>query len=730
MFKEISKKLNWENKELIISTGKIARQASGSVMLKYGNTVILSTVTVGDNIENPLFLPLTVHFREMFSAAGKIPGGFVKREGKPSDNEILISRLIDRSIRPTIPKNLNREVQIICTVLSYDPECPTDILAIIATSAAISISGIPALDTVAAIKIGLIERNFIVNLTNKQQEKSLLNLVVSSTDESIVMLESKSNKLSKEEILTALSLAQEKTLSVINMIKDFKKEVEKEMLDLVDQDNSMQNHIESNYKSEIEKALNIADRNDRNKKLKLLLEKITNNCEDEDKKKLVARDFENLLFNIMRSNLISTKKRIDGRSFTDIREINSEIDFLPNAHGSALFTRGETQALATVTLGSEKDQQLVETLSGETRENFYLQYIFPPYAVNETRMLRGPGRREIGHGALARKAIESFLPDGKKFPYTIRAISEITESNGSSSMATVCSVILAMMDAGIPIKDMVAGIAMGLIKDEDNYHILSDITGDEDFSGDMDFKVAGVEDKITALQMDTKILAIKFEVVEKILEQAIKGIVHILSEMKKTIDKPKKELSSNAPLIETFNIDKNQIRNVIGSSGKVIRSICDATSTTIDINDNGIVSVFGNNKNSVFEAKRQILKIVTVPKIGDICEGKVVKILDSGAFILLTNTVTQGYLHISQICEKHVDRINDHLKEDQLIKVKIISFERGKPKLTMKLDSNISNEIPKRRSFNRDYDNRQNNRNLRNRRPNRDNITTEKKHFK
>lgn len=761
MFKEISKKLDWENKELIISTGKIARQASGSVMLKYGNTVILSTVTVGNIIENPAFLPLTVHYREMFSAAGKIPGGFIKREGKPSDNEILTSRLIDRSIRPTMPKNLNREVQVICTVLSYDQDCPPSTLAIIATSAALAISGIPILDIVAATKIGLVDKNFIVNPTIKQQEKTLLDLVVSSTDNNIIMLESKAKNLSEEEILTAISLAQEKTLPVINMIKDFRKEVGREILSFVDQDNSMKEHIESNYKSEIENALKIADRNDRNDKIKLLLEKITNACEDEEKKKLVKSDFENVLFGRMRSNLISTKKRIDGRNFSDIRDINSEIGFLPGAHGSALFTRGETQALATITLGHEGDQQIVEGLAGETKESFYLQYIFPPYSVGETGRFMGPGRREIGHGMLARKAVENSLPNKEKFPYTIRVISEITESNGSSSMATVCATILALMDAGVPIKNMVAGIAMGLIKDKDDYHILSDIAGDEDFSGDMDFKVSGTEDKITVLQMDTKIIAVNFEMIKEALKQAREGIVHILDKMKMTIDKPKEELSANAPLIETFNVDKSQIRSVIGQGGKTIRGICDSTDTKIDINDDGLVSVFGNNKDSVIKAKDQILEIVKIPQIGDIFTGKVVKILDSGAFIQLTET-KEGYLHISQISDQHVDNINDHLKEGKSVKVKVVSFDRGKAKLTMNLDSNITSERPRRRTFNRDssggrdsgnrrhsgggnrdYDrsdsrnrdsdsrNRDSdNRNRRPRRSNSDNVTTEKKYFR
>lgn len=686
MFNIVKKEINWGGKKLTLETGRVARQADGAVMLTCGDTVILATAVAAKSAKPDIdFFPLTVNYQEKYYASGKIPGGYFKREARPTESETLISRLIDRPIRPLFPSSFRNEVQVLPTVISYDKDNDPEVLALIASSAALAISGIPFMGPVAAAKVGMIDGNFILNPTKEQIVSSNLELVVAGTADAVLMVESEASGLSEKQMLDAVKFGHDKANEVINLIKEFAKEAAKPRWVIEEKDfTELKNKISKAVSVDLQKAFDQKDKQTRSNLIGEAKEKAKKLFDgDETYSAVEINDqFKNVEKDIVRTQILKDSKRIDGRKLNEVRDIRCEVGVLPKVHGSALFTRGETQALVVATLGTQDDEQRLETLDGLVRSRFMLHYNFPPFSVGEVGRI-GTGRREIGHGKLAWRAINASLPSKEEFPYTFRIVSEITESNGSSSMATVCGSSLALMDAGVPIKKPIAGIAMGLIKEGNDYSILSDILGDEDHLGDMDFKVAGTDDGITSLQMDIKITGITFEIMEKALAQAKEGRIHILGEMAKTMKESRKELSKNTPKMEKMQVDKKDIAAVIGKGGATIREIVELSGAKLDINDDGVITIAAADEESRNKAVKLIKDIVAKPEMGKIYKGKVVKIMEFGAFVNFLGK-QDGLVHISQLAAKRVENVSDVVKEGDEVSVKVVGFDRGKVKLSMK----------------------------------------------
>ena len=686
MFKQFKEEIDFGGKKLTLETGKIARQADGAIIATWGDTVVISTV-VGAKKVNPEtdYFPLSVNYQEKYYAAGKIPGGYFKREARPTESETLISRLIDRPMRPLFPEDFRNEVQVLPTVLSYDNENEADILSIIASSAALSISGLPFKGPVGASRVGFINGKCVLNPTKTELENSKLDLVVAGTKDAVLMVESEASGLTEKEMLEAVKFGHEGFASVIKGIENLAKKCSKKSWKIEKQDHSkVAKKIKKELTKDLEKAFSEKDKKKRSELINLAGEKCKTLFEDDEDllEHEIMLQLKNLEKDIVRTRILKSKKRIDGRSLSDVRQIKCEVGILPRAHGSALFTRGETQALVTTTLGMADDEQRIESLEGLKRQRFMLHYNFPPFSVGETGRI-GTGRREVGHGKLAWRALNSSLPKKENFPYTLRIVSEITESNGSSSMATVCGSSLALMDAAVPIAEPVAGIAMGLIKEKDKFSILSDILGDEDHLGDMDFKVAGTKDGITSLQMDIKITGITFEIMEQALAQAKEGRIHILEEMNKTIKASRKEVSKHTPKIETVKVDKKDIATVIGKGGATIREIVETSGAKVDVKDTGEVTVAAANEETRKKAIKMINDLVAKPEVGKTYKGKVVKIMEFGAFVNFLGK-QDGLVHISQLAAKRVQKVTDVVKEGDEVSVKVIGFDRGKVKLSIK----------------------------------------------
>jgi polyribonucleotide nucleotidyltransferase len=688
MFNVVKKEINWNGKLLSLETGKIARQAS-SVVARYGKTTVLCAVTVANKVADDAdFFPLTVNYLERFYAAGKIPGGFFKREGKPSDASTLISRLIDRPIRPIFPNNFYNEVNIVCTVLSYDPECTPDIVALIGSSAALAISKAPIQTTIAACRVGFINNEFVANPSNEQLKNSTLDLVVAGTPDSVLMVESEAKELSQEQMLQAIEFGQQQYTPIIDLIKQLASETAEPKLQVqATQNDQLKQEITNFINVRLVSAYKKLEKQARSQDLEQIEADIKAkflNIEQGIDEKLLKSIFKQLSQDIVRIDILKNNIRIDGRKPDEIRQINIETGILPQVHGSALFTRGETQALVVTTLGADvKDKQLVESLDSTlSEESFMLHYNFPPYSVGEVGPLKSPGRREIGHGKLAWRSINPVYPSEKEFSYTTRVVSEITESNGSSSMATVCGTSLSLMDAGVPIKSAVSGIAMGLIKQNNDYVILSDIMGDEDHLGDMDFKVAGTTNGITALQMDIKITGINIEIMQKALSQACEGKKHILQKMNDVITTHRTQFNNNVPRVETMTISKDKIREVIGARGAVIKDICAKSGAVVDIEDSGLIKISSSNADCIKKAIDMIKDITFEPQIGNLFEGPVVKVIDAGAFITISDT-RDGFVHISELADHRIDFVEDVINEGDIVKVKVIGFDKkGRPKLS------------------------------------------------
>ena len=686
MFKVVKKEVEINGKKIILETGKIARQADGAVVVTCGETVVLATV-VGAKKVNPEvdYFPLSVNYQEKYYAAGKIPGGYFKREARPTESETLISRLIDRPIRPLFPDEFKNEVQLLPTVISYDKENEADILSIIASSAALAISGLPFLGPVGASRVGFIDGKYILNPSKGDLEKSKLDLVVAGTKDAVLMVESEANGLTEEEMLNAVKFGHEKFVPIIKIIEELVKECGKPTWEIEKKDLSeVKKKLEKEFTKKLEKAFSIKDKKERSDLISEITEKAKELYEgDENISELdVNYELKNLEKRIVRTNILKNKSRIDGRGLSDVRPIMCEVGILPRTHGSALFTRGETQAIVTTTLGTSDDEQRIETLDGLVRERFMLHYNFPPFSVGETGRI-GTGRREIGHGKLAWRAIKSSLPSKESFPYTFRIVSDITESNGSSSMATVCGTSLSLMDAGVPMKTPVAGIAMGLIKEGDDFTVLTDILGDEDHLGDMDFKVAGTKDGITSLQMDIKITGITFEIMEQALKQAKDGRLHILGEMNKALDKSREGVGKHTPKMEKITVDKKDIATVIGKGGATIREIVEKSGAKVDVNDEGVVTVAAPDEESRNKAMQFIKDLTAKAEINKIYNGKVIKIMEFGAFVNFLGK-QDGLVHISELANKRVAKVTDVVKEGDQVKVKVIGFDRGKVKLSIK----------------------------------------------
>ena len=690
MFDIIREELDWGGRPLILETGRVARQADGAVLATYGETTVLATVVADRTPKEGLdFFPLTVNYQEKAYAAGKVPGGYFKREGRPSEKETLVSRLIDRPIRPLFPKNFKNETQVIATVLSHDLENDADIVALVAVSAALMISGIPFDGPIGAARIGYSEGDYVLNPALEQMESSALDLVVAGTADAVLMVESQANELSEEVMLGAVMHGHKMMQPVIEAISRMGEKCAKTLREVPQSDDSeLKSKIAELAQSGLQAAYQQADKQQRQEAVAALRDKVNEQMLDADSLPdahiAVGGAFKKLESEIVRGAILDTEKRIDGRGLADVRQITSEAGILPRTHGSALFTRGETQALVVVTLGTGDDEQFVDALEGTYRENFMLHYNFPPYSVGETGRVGFTGRREIGHGKLAWRALKAMLPSKEEFPYTLRLVSEITESNGSSSMATVCGASLAMMDAGVPIKKPVAGIAMGLIKEGDRFAVLSDILGDEDHLGDMDFKVAGTADGVTSLQMDIKITGITEEIMQVALDQAKGGRAHILEEMSKALTQAREEMGEYAPKIETIQVAQDKIREVIGTGGKVIREIVETTGAKIDIGDDGLIKVASSDGEAIRAALDLINSIVAEPEVGKIYDGKVVKIMDFGAFVNFFGK-RDGLVHISQLAAQRVGQTSDVVQEGDMVKVKLIGVDdRGKVRLSMK----------------------------------------------
>ncbi len=687
MFKIFRKELEWGNTKLVMETGKVARQADGAVMVSLGETRVLCTAVAAHSPKpGQDFFPLTVNYQEKAFAAGKIPGGFFKREGRPSENETLVSRLIDRPIRPLFPKGFKCETQVICTVLAHDMENNPDIAALVGASAALTLSGVPFFGPIGAARVGWIDGAYVLNPTVEQMEQSDLDLVVAGTHEGVLMVESEAKELSEEIMLGAVNFGHDAIKPVIDAIIELAESCAKEPRALPEEPAEVAdiNKVLAGFDKDFDKAYKIADKTARQAAVGEVRQKIKDQLGDDYDGVLVGGLIKEKEADIVRGAILKTGSRIDGRDTKTVRQIVAEAGFLPRAHGSALFTRGETQAMVVATLGTGQDEQIIDALVGESRSSFMLHYNFPPYSVGEAGRIGSPGRREIGHGKLAWRALNPLLPAKDEFPYTIRLVSEITESNGSSSMATVCGSSLALMDAGVPLKRPVAGIAMGLIKEGDEFAVLSDILGDEDHLGDMDFKVAGTEAGVTSLQMDIKITSITPEIMEIALDQARDGRIHILNEMGKALTSARDDLADSAPKITTLKIPVDKIRDIIGPGGKIIREICEETGAKIDIEDDGTVKVAAVSGSSGEAAVKRIRDIVAEPELGVIYNGTVVKTVDFGAFVNFLGA-KDGLVHISELQNGRTEKTTDICKEGDTVKVKVIGFDdRGKVKLSMK----------------------------------------------
>ena len=683
----------WAGRPLILETGRIARQADGAVLATYGETSVLATV-VGAKEAKPGqdFFPLTVNYQEKYFAAGRIPGGYFKREGRPTEKETLTSRLIDRPIRPLFVEGFKNEVQVIITVVSYDGENDPDIVGMIGASAALTLSGLPFMGPIGAARVGYKDGEYVINPTVQELPEGELDLVVAGTQDAVMMVESEAKELSEEVMLGAVMAGHKSFQEVIDLIIDLGERAAKEPWDFTPPDYSAElKQIQDLVGADLSAAYKITAKGERQAavaeaRAKAAEALVATEEKPDGMNALVFKDmFKKAEAKVVRGDIIKTGKRIDGRALDQVRSIVSEVGILPRTHGSALFTRGETQSICVATLGTADDEQMIDSLGGTYKESFMLHYNFPPYSVGEAGRMGSPGRREIGHGKLAWRATKAILPTKEEFPYVLRVVSEITESNGSSSMATVCGTSLALMDAGVPIKRPASGIAMGLIKDDDGVAVLSDILGDEDHLGDMDFKVAGTEMGITSLQMDIKIAGITEDIMKTALAQASGGRMHILEEMNKALGSARTELSANAPQMETMQIPTDKIRDVIGSGGKVIREIVEKTGAKVNIEDNGTVTLSALDKSSIDAAHKWIHSIVAEPEVGEVYEGKVVAVKDFGAFVNFFGA-KDGLVHVSQMAEERVKHPKDVVSEGQTVWVKLLGFDdRGKVRLSMKV---------------------------------------------
>ncbi|MEM6727174.1 MAG: polyribonucleotide nucleotidyltransferase [Pseudomonadota bacterium] len=705
MFNEVKKSIQWGEETLTLETGKVARQADGSVVATVGETSVMANVTFAkQGKEGQSFFPLTVHYQEKYYAAGKIPGGFFKREARPTEKETLTARLIDRPIRPLFVPGFKNEVLVMCTVLSHDLVNDPDIVAMIAASAALTISGAPFMGPIAGARVGFVDGEYILNPTVddmsklREQPDQRLDLVVAGTKDAVMMVESEAYELSEEEMLGAVTFAHESIQPVIDCIIALAEEAAKEPFDFTPPDYSeLYEAVKAAGEAQMREAYAISDKQERTAGVAAAKEAIIASLSEEQQADPnLGSAFKKLESGVLRGDVVKNGRRIDGRALDEVRDIVCETGFLPRTHGSALFTRGETQGLVVTTLGTGDDEQMIDALEGTYKSNFLLHYNFPPYSVGEVGRVGGPGRREIGHGKLAWRALQAVLPAATDFPYTVRVVSEITESNGSSSMASVCGGSLSMMDAGVPLKAPVAGVAMGLVLEDDgSYGILTDILGDEDHLGDMDFKVAGTEAGITSLQMDIKVAGITPEIMKSALAQAKEGRMHILGEMAKALTGAQ-AFSIHAPRIETMNVPTDKIREVIGSGGKVIREIVEVSGAKVDINDDGVVKIASPDGESIKKAYDMIHAIVAEPEEGAIYKGKVVKIVDFGAFVNFF-VKRDGLVHVSQIENRRLNHPSDVLKEGQEVWVKLLGFDdRGKVRLSMKVVDQETGEPAKK----------------------------------
>lgn len=702
MFKEHKVEIEWGGRPLVLETGKVARQADGAVLATYGESVVLATVVSAKEPKPGIdFFPLTVNYQEKTFAAGKIPGGYFKREGRPSENETLVSRLIDRPIRPLFVDGYKHDTQVVVTVLQHDLENNPDILALVAASAALTLSGVPFMGPVGAARVGYINGEYVLNPHIDEMQETKLDLIVAGTSDAVLMVESEAQQLAEDVMLGAVTFGQKHFQPVIEAIIKLAEVAAKEPREFLPEDlSALEAEMLKIVENDLREAYKIIDKQERYTAVDAAKAKVKaafTPAEGEEaawSPEQVATVFKALQAKIVRWNILDTGTRIDGRDLKTVRKIVSQAGILPRTHGSALFTRGETQALVVATLGTGEDEQYIDSLTGTYKESFLLHYNFPPYSVGETGRMGSPGRREIGHGKLAWRALHPLLPAPEQFPYTIRVVSEITESNGSSSMATVCGTSLALMDAGVPLAKPVAGIAMGLIKEDERFAVLSDILGDEDHLGDMDFKVAGTDEGITSLQMDIKITGITEEIMKIALDQAKDGRLHILNEMGAALSESRSELGQFAPRIEVMQIPTDKIRDVIGTGGKVIREIVEKTGAKINIEDDGTIKIASSSGKEIEAAKKWIHSIVAEPEVGEIYEGTVVKAADFGAFVNFFGP-RDGLVHISQLAQERVQKTTDVVKEGDKVFVKLMGFdERGKVRLSMKVvDQTTGKEI-------------------------------------
>jgi polyribonucleotide nucleotidyltransferase len=694
MFNIVRKSIEWGHDTLTLETGKIARQADACVIATYGETSVMAAVVYEKKPKPGLdFFPLTVHYQEKYYAAGKVPGGFFKREARPTEKETLTARLIDRPVRPLFVEGFRNETQVICTVLSYDMENDPDIVAMIAASAALTLSGAPFLGPIGAARVGFVDGAYVLNPAVDDLEKlrdnpeQRLDLVVAGTKDAVMMVESEAYELSEAEMLGAVKFGHEQMQPVIDLIIGMAEDAAKEPFGFDAPDyGDLFAKVKATGEADMREAFRITDKQARHGAIEAAREKIVESLSEEERESEHLKTcLKKLESSVVRGDILETGKRIDGRDLVTVRPIETEVGLLPRTHGSSLFTRGETQALVVTTLGTGEDEQMIDALHGTTRSNFLLHYNFPGYSVGETQRMMGPGRREIGHGKLAWRALQAVLPAVTDFPYTIRVVSEITESNGSSSMATVCGGSLSMMDAGVPLKAPVAGVAMGLILEGERFAVLTDILGDEDHLGDMDFKVAGTDKGITSLQMDIKVAGITPEIMSQALEQARSGRMHILGEMGRALTSGRQEFSVHAPRIETMQIAQDKIREVIGSGGKVIRGIVEESGAKVDINDDGIIKIASPNAEAIEKARAMIAEIVDEPEVGRVYSGRVVKIMDFGAFVNFFGK-RDGLVHVSQMSSGRVSHPKEVVQEGQTVRVKLMGFDdRGKVRLSMKV---------------------------------------------
>ncbi|WP_119270985.1 polyribonucleotide nucleotidyltransferase [Taklimakanibacter deserti] len=706
MFTIDVEEIEWGGKKLRLETGRMARQADGAVVATYGETTVLATA-VAARTEKPGidFFPLTVNYQEKTYAAGKIPGGYFKREGRPTERETLISRLIDRPIRPLFVEGFRNETQVIATVLSYDLENDSDIVALVASSAALTLSGIPFMGPIGAARVGVVNGEYVLNPTIEQMKTSELDLVVAGTQDAVLMVESEAKELTEEKMLGAVMFGHQHFQPVLEAIIRLAERSARSPRDFTPPDEeTLFNSVKDIAEADVRQAYAIAKKEDRQEavakaKDKVLAALVVEGKEDAPAANKVGEAFKHLEKDVVRNSILDTGHRIDGRDLVTVRPIVAEASVLPRTHGSALFTRGETQALVVTTLGTGEDEQYIDSLEGTYKETFMLHYNFPPFSVGETGRLGGAGRREIGHGKLAWRAIHPMLPPADQFPYTIRVVSEITESNGSSSMASVCGASLALMDAGVPLRAPVAGIAMGLIKEGERFAVLSDILGDEDHLGDMDFKVAGTANGVTSLQMDIKITGITEDIMKTALWQAKDGRMHILGKMAEALEKARPGLGEHAPRIEVITIPTDKIREVIGTGGKVIREIVEKTGAKIDISDDGTVKVASSSGTAIEAAMKWIKSIVSEPEVGEIYDGKVVKVVDFGAFVNFFGA-KDGLVHVSELAPRRVAKVSDVVNEGDMVKVKLLGFDnRGKVRLSMKqVDQQTGEDLSKKQA--------------------------------